>query len=235
MHIFYTPDIEQVKELPEVESRHCIKVLRLGEGDEIGLIDGKGVYYRAVISEAHPKRCAVNILETVMCPNPWPYRLEIAIAPTKNLDRIEWFAEKTTEIGIDAVTLLKCRFSERKEMKTERLKKILVSAMKQSLKAKLPELSEMTDYKHFIQRPFSGRKFIAHCYDGEERRLLSECYKPGENDLVIIGPEGDFSPEEVELALSNGFEPVSLGDSRLRTETAGIVACHTIHVLNQKK
>ena len=153
--------------------------------------------------------------------------------PHQNLDRIEWFAEKTTEIGIDSITLLRCRFSERKELKTERLNKILVSAMKQSLKAVLPQLSEMTPFAEFVARPFDGQKFIAHCYREGERRELTELYRPGENALILIGPEGDFSPEEVEQALACGFQPVMLGPSRLRTETAGVVACHTIHVMNQ--
>lgn len=149
------------------------------------------------------------------------------------MDRIEWFSEKCTEIGIDAITLLRCRFSERKEVKTERIEKILISAMKQSLKAILPELEGMTDFKKFITRPFDGQKFIAHCYDENDKSLLKQKYEPGNNALILIGPEGDFSPEEVKLALENGFIPISLGNSRLRTETAGVVACQTIHVINQ--
>ena len=235
MQLFYTPDIETVAELPEGESQHCVKVLRLKEGDEIGLIDGRGGWYRAEITLAHPKRCAVRILSKEDRPNAWRCRIEVAIAPTKNLDRIEWFAEKCTEIGIDAITPLRCRFSERKELKTDRIEKILVSAMKQSLKAELPLLSEMTDFRRVVERPFDGKKFIAHCYGDSERFLLADRYEPGRDVCILIGPEGDFSPEEVELALANGFQPISLGDSRLRTETAGVVACHTIHVLNQIK
>ena len=145
---------------------------------------------------------------------------------------MEWFAEKATEIGIDAITCLNCRFSESREIKPARLEKILVSAMKQSQKATLPQLEGMTDFKSFVSQPFDGRKFIAHCEDGD-KTLLKQTYRPGENALVLIGPEGDFSPEEIELALQQGFEPISLGESRLRTETAALVACHTIHVLNQ--
>lgn len=232
MHIFYTPDIESVKELPEEESQHCIKVLRLSEGNEIMLTDGKGTFYKAIITLAHHKRCGIKIVEKNRVPNPWPVKIHIAIAPTKNMDRIEWFSEKCTEIGIDAITLLKCRFSERKEVKTERIEKILVSAMKQSLKATLPQLNSMTAFKEFVSRPFEGQKFIAHCYDENDKFLLKQKYIPGNNALILIGPEGDFSPEEVKLALENGFLPISLGESRLRTETAGVVACHTIHVLN---
>ena len=148
---------------------------------------------------------------------------------------MEWFAEKVTEIGIDSIALLQCRFSERKELKLDRLNKILISAMKQSLKAVLPRLSEMEAFSDFVARPFDGQKFIAHCYAEGERKELSEVYRPGENALILIGPEGDFSPEEVEQAIACGFQPVMLGQSRLRTETAGVVACHTIQVLNQLK
>ena len=181
MQIFYTPDIAIKPELPEEEAGHCIRVLRLGEGDEIVLTDGQGSFYKAAISRAHPKNC---------------------------------------------------RFSERKEIKPIRLEKILVSAMKQSQKATLPALEGMTDFKKFVATPFDGRKFIAHCEEGE-KPLLKHTYQPGENALILIGPEGDFSPEEIKLAQENGFEPISLGESRLRTETAALVACHTIHVLNQ--
>lgn len=219
-------------ELPEEEAGHCIRVLRLTEGDEILLTDGKGTFYKAAISRAHHKHCEVSILESWQQSALWNFHLHIAVAPTKNMDRMEWFAEKATEIGIDAITCLNCRFSERREIKPARLEKILVSAMKQSQKATLPRLEGMTDFKSFVSQPFDGRKFIAHCEDGD-KTLLKQTYRPGENALVLIGPEGDFSPEEIELALKKGFEPISLGDSRLRTETAALVACHTIHVLNQ--
>ena len=232
MQIFYTPDIALRAELPEEEAGHCIRVLRLTEGDEILLTDGKGMFYKAAISRAHPKHCEVDILESWQQPALWNFQLHIAVAPTKNIDRMEWFAEKATEIGIDAITCLNCRFSERKEVKPARLEKILVSAMKQSQKATLPVLTGMTDFCTFVTQPFDGRKFIAHCEEGD-KKLLKQLYQPGENALVLIGPEGDFSPEEIELALKNGFLPISLGESRLRTETAALVACHTIHVLNQ--
>lgn len=232
MQIFYTPDIAVNPELPEEEAGHCIRVLRLTEGDEVLLTDGKGFFYKAAISRAHAKHCEVSILESWQQPALWNFRLHIAVAPTKNMDRMEWFAEKATEIGLDAITCLNCRFSERKEIKMARLEKILVSAMKQSQKATVPQLEGMTDFRSFISRPFEGRKFIAHCEDGA-KTLLKQTYCPGENALILIGPEGDFSPEEIELALANGFEPISLGESRLRTETAALAACHTIHVLNQ--
>lgn len=232
MQIFYTPDIAVNPELPEEEAGHCIRVLRLGEGSEILLTDGQGSFYKAAISRAHPKHCEVSILETWQQSALWNFQLHIAVAPTKNMDRMEWFAEKATEIGINAVTCLNCRFSERRDIKPARLEKIMVSAMKQSQKATLPQLAGMTDFKSFVGQSFEGRKFIAHCEDGQ-KTLLKQTYKPGENALILIGPEGDFSPEEIALALKNGFEPISLGDSRLRTETAALVACHTIHVLNQ--
>ena len=232
MQIFYTPDISVNPELPEEEAGHCIRVLRLTEGDEILLTDGQGFFYKAAISRAHHKHCEVNILESWKQPALWNFKLHIAVAPTKNMDRMEWFVEKATEIGIDAITCLNCRFSERKEIKPARLEKILVSAIKQSQKATLPHLEGMTEFKKFVTTPFEGRKFIAHCEEGE-KQLLKQTYKPGENALILIGPEGDFSPEEIKLALENGFEPISLGESRLRTETAALVACHTIHVLNQ--
>lgn len=233
MHLFYTPDILSSGEMPEEESNHAVKVLRLAEGDEVVLIDGKGTFHKALISRAHHKRCGVQIVENYPEENHWPFKIHVAVAPTKNMDRIEWFAEKATEMGIDAITLLKCRYSERKDVKTERLNKILVSAMKQSLKATLPRLEGMTDFRKFVEQPFEGQKFIAHCYKESERNLLTKLYRPGSNMLILIGPEGDFSEEEVELALKNGFEPVSLGNSRLRTETAALAACHTIHVINE--
>ena len=232
MHLFYTPDIAETLTLPEVESGHCVRVLRLVEGDEIGLIDGRGTFYRAAIDLAHNKRCKVRILEERSQPAHWAGPIEIAIAPTKNLDRMEWFTEKTTEMGIDAIVPLLCRFSERKELKVERIEKIAISAMKQSLKAVLP-IDEMTPFERYVREPFDGQKFIAHCYADEERKLLSQTYKAGSSARILIGPEGDFSPEEVSLAIENGYVPISLGASRLRTETAGVVACHTLHTLNE--
>lgn len=232
MQLFYTPDISSNPELPEDEARHCIRVLRLGEGAEIDLTDGKGYFYKTIIQQANPKHCLVSIKETVQQPLLWPFHLHIAIAPTKNMDRLEWFAEKATEIGIDAITCLNCRHSERKELKKERIDKILISAMKQSLKARLPQLTGMTDFKAFIKQPFDGKKFIAHCEEGE-KPLLKHVYQPGEKVLILIGPEGDFSTEEIKLAKEAGFIAISLGESRLRTETAALVACQTIHFINQ--
>lgn len=232
MHVFYTPDIQNKAELPEEEAQHCVRVLRLTTGDEITLTDGKGYYYKAEISAASNKRCCINIKEKTFQEPLWGNHVHIAMAPTKNMDRIEWFAEKATEIGIDELTFLNCRFSERKVVKTERIEKILISAIKQSLKARLPQLNEMTDFSKFIKQDFKGQKLIAHCYEGE-KVLLKDMVTKGEDVTILIGPEGDFSEEEVALALKQGFKPISLGNSRLRTETAALVACHTIHLLNQ--
>lgn len=232
MHVFYTPDIQTRAELPEEEAAHAVRVLRLQAGDEVTLTDGKGNFYRAEISVASNKRCLVNILETQPQEPLWQGHLHIAMAPTKNMDRTEWFAEKATEIGFDQLTFLNCRFSERKVIKTERIQKILVSAIKQSLKARLPLLNEMTDFNKFVRQPFNGQKFIAHCYEGE-KPLLKDILKRGEDALVLIGPEGDFSEEEVKLAIEQGFQPISLGRSRLRTETAALVACHILNLQNQ--
>ena len=232
MHIFYTPDIENSHELPEEEAAHALRVLRLQPGDEVMLTDGKGNFHRARISLAAHKRCLVDILETLPQPPLWSGHLHIALAPTKNMDRTEWFAEKATEIGIDELTFLNCRYSERKVLKTERIVKILVSAVKQSLKARTPRLNEMTDFKTFIRQPFQGQKFIAHCHEGE-KTPLKDLVRKGEEAVVLIGPEGDFSEEEVRLAEEAGFIPVSLGPSRLRTETAALVACHILNLLNQ--
>ena len=232
MLLFYAPEIANCSELPESESQHCVRVLRKQLGDIINITDGKGCFYKAQITEIHPKHCQVEIIEKMEALPSWKAQIEIALAPTKNIDRMECFAEKATEIGINKIHFLKTRYSERKELKTERIEKILISAMKQSLKANLPELSEMTDFKHFIKQNFKGQKFIAHCFP-DEKTLLSKAYHKGKDVLILIGPEGDFSEEEINLALANGFQAISFGESRLRTETAALAACQTIHIVNQ--
>ena len=233
MHVFYTPDIATSCELPEEEAGHCLRVLRLTMGDEVMLTDGKGSFYKAVISAATGKRCQVKVVEELPQEKGWNGWLHVAMAPTKNMDRTEWFVEKATEIGFDELTFLNSRYSERKVIKPERVEKILVSAVKQSLKASKPVLHEMTDFNKFIAQDFKGRKFICHCNEGE-KKLLKEVIVPGEDAVILIGPEGDFSEEEVAKALSCGFQPVSLGKSRLRTETAALVAVHTLNLFNQK-
>ena len=232
MSLFYAPNIETSPVLPEEESEHAIRVLRLKEGDEVRITDGKGFFYQAIITHAHTKHCEVDIIETQPQTPLWPVQIHIAVAPTKQIDRMEWFIEKATEIGIDAITFLNCRYSERREIKTARLEKILISAMKQSQQARLPQLTGMTTFQDFINRPFNGSKYIAHCEAGK-KSLLKHIYPVGENVLILIGPEGDFSTEEIALAIEHGFQPVTLGQSRLRTETAALVACHSIHLINQ--
>lgn len=235
MHRFFAPDIEQTLTLPEIESQHAVRVLRLKEGDEIEVVDGRGTLYKCNITLAHSKHCGVEITERVSMAPHWGNKIVLCVAPTKNLDRIEWLAEKCTEMGMDRLVPVRCRYSERKELKTERLQKLLVSAMKQSLKATLPQLDELTPVLDLIKTPFEGQKFICYCDDAVERKLLAKEYTPGVDTMILIGPEGDFSREEVDTALANGFIPVSLGDSRLRTETAAVAACFTCHVINQKE
>ena len=193
------------------------------------LTDGKGCFYKAVISAASGKRCQVKVTETIEQEPLWNGHLHLAMAPTKNMDRIEWLAEKATEIGFDELSFLNCRYSERKVIKTERVEKIVVSAVKQSLKARKPVVNEMMDFARFVKQDFAGQKFIAHCNEGE-KPLLKEILVPGEDALVLIRPEGDFSPEEVKLAESLGFRSISLGKSRLRTETAALVSVHIIKI-----
>ena len=233
MHIFYTPDIAGTHyTLDETESKHCIRVLRLEQGDEIILVDGHGGYFTAQIVDPNPKRCVVKVIKSELEFGLRSFQVHVAIAPTKNIERIEWFLEKSTEIGINHITPLLCRFSERKDVKTERLGKVMVSAMKQSLKAYLPQLDPLTKFNDFVSLPFDGQKFIAHC-DEQHRDLLKKMILPNQNYLILIGPEGDFSSEEIKMAMDAGFHPVSLGGSRLRTETAGVVACHTFNLMNE--
>ena len=238
MHRFYDPDIATTLTLTEDESKHCVRVLRLAEGDEIEVVDGRGTLYNCKIAMAHPKRCAVEIVSKQTCPPHWGHEIVLCVAPTKNLDRMEDMADRVTEMGVDRIIPLLCHNSERKVFKTERIQKILVSAMKQSLKAQLPQLDELSPFQKVVNMPFEGNRFIAYCdmmLPREQRSLLSEKYEPGKDTMIIIGPEGDFSPEEVKLALDAGFIPVSLGESRLRTETAAMFAVATCHALDMKK
>ena len=233
MFLFYTPDIATTLELPQDEAAHALRVLRLTEGAEVMLTDGKGSFYRAQIDMISGKRCYVRIVETTTPEPLWQGHLHLAMAPTKNMDRMEWFAEKATEAGIDRVVPLKCAHSERKELKTERLRKILVSAMNQSLKTTLPQLDEMTKFETLVKADFDGQKFIGYCDDALPRKSFVKEYKPGSNVLILIGPEGDFSPQEVELAMNHGFVPVTFGDSRFRTESAALFGVNAVHAINQ--
>lgn len=231
---FFAPDIKDSLQLPESDSMHCIRVLRMNVGDHILVVDGKGSRFTCRIVDAHPKHTYVTIIEEEYIGNHWGENIVLAIAPTKNIDRIEWLVEKATEIGVNRIIPIKCTHSERKELKLERLQKIIVSAMKQSLKTNLPVLEDMQKITDILAAPFEGQKFIAYCDQKIERKSFMKEYKPGNNVFILIGPEGDFSPEEVDLAISNDFIPVSLGESRLRTETAALFALSSVHTLNQK-
>ncbi|MDE7457575.1 MAG: 16S rRNA (uracil(1498)-N(3))-methyltransferase [Muribaculaceae bacterium] len=231
---FYAPEIAVSPILPESDSQHCCKVLRMQSGDEIEIVDGRGSLYRCRIVTAHHKRTEVEIIERIDLPPVWNCDITVAVAPTKHLDRMEWLVEKLVEIGVNRIVPIKCMRSERKEIKVERLEKIAVSAMKQSLKAVLPAIDEMTPLPVFLASlPDGSQRFVAYCDDWVERRLLAREYRPGSSVAVLIGPEGDFSPEEIRMALDAGFVPVTLGDNRLRTETAALVACDTFHIINQ--
>ncbi|HJV78302.1 MAG TPA: 16S rRNA (uracil(1498)-N(3))-methyltransferase [Paludibacter sp.] len=232
MSLFYVPNLAAAHVLPEEESQHAVKVLRLQAGDAITVVDGVGGFYNARITNPHHKHCAFEVIEALLEFGKRDYKLHIAIAPTKNIERLEWFIEKATEIGIDEITPIICRFSERKIVKEERLEKIIVSAAKQSLKAYFPKLNSLCTFDELMKNHQASQKFIAHCYE-EDKKLLQNEIQKSSDVLILIGPEGDFSKEEVQKAISLGFIPVSLGNSRLRTETAGVVACHTAAIVNQ--
>lgn len=236
---FYVPDAANQVELPAEEATHALRVLRLKGGDEIFLMDGEGSFYRAEVTAASSKRCLYEIKENMPQKRAWKGHIHLAIAPTKMMERIEWMAEKATEIGFDELSFLNCQFSERKVVKTPRIDKIVISAVKQSHKAWKPVVNELESFKEFIQTPRSDRKFICHCYEEVEKKdffqeinSCSDASRGSDVDdiTVLVGPEGDFSIDEVRLALANGYESVSLGTSRLRTETAGLVAVHMAHI-----
>lgn len=227
MRFFYVPEAEKQTELPEEEAMHALRVLRLKGGDEMTLMDGKGTFYRAEVTLAATRHCMYQIVERMPQQRLWPGRIHLVIAPTKMMDRIEWMVEKATEVGIDDLSFLNCAFSERKVVKVPRIDKIVVSAMKQSRKAWKPEVHPLVPFKRFIETPREGHKYIAHCYDEIERTYLFDELKKNESTsdaTVLIGPEGDFSIEEVRMALAAGYQSVHLGPSRLRTETAGLAA-----------
>ena len=228
MQLFYTDNSKTEFTLPSEESRHITKVLRKKEGDTLQFTNGKGQLLIAEITNSDIRKTKVRISEKIEKKKQHNYYLHIAIAPTKNMDRFEWFLEKATEIGVDEITPIICHHSERKIVKTERCNRILLSAMKQSLKHHLPKLNEAVSFKDFIKQDFEGSKYIAHCDEGEKTELRKE--KKEKRTLILIGPEGDFSVTEIEIALQNKFKAVNLGNSRLRTETAGIVAVHTINI-----
>ena len=227
MQLFYQPLLaEQVYHLDTDESRHAVKVLRLKTGDEITVIDGKGTFYHAQITTPDLRKCTFEVLSTRIEQKTGGLR-HIAISPTKNIDRIEWFVEKAVEIGVDRISFFKSDNSERKVIKIDRIERKAISAMKQSLKASLPQIDEMINLKTFLKEEYAAKKYIAHVDFDNPKQLKDE---HGTDNLVLIGPEGDFSDKEVELALSAGFIKVSLGESRLRTETAGIIAKHILNL-----
>lgn len=231
---FYVPDAGEVNEMPQEEALHALRVLRLKSGDDINLMDGVGNFYHAVVTLAATKRCLYEVKEVLPQQPAWRGHVHLAIAPTKMMDRIEWMAEKATEVGFDELSFLNCKFSERKTLRTVRLDKIVVSAVKQSHKAWKPVVNQMVSFKEFIKQPRAGRKFICHCYEEFEKKdLFTELQKPFSDDgdvTVLVGPEGDFSVDEVKMAIANGYESVSLGTSRLRTETAGLMAVFMANV-----
>jgi 16S rRNA (uracil1498-N3)-methyltransferase len=228
MQLFYIQNPESEIILSAEESKHATKVLRKKEGDILNFTNGKGYFYKAKITVADTRKCRLQVVSTEQKEKQHNYHLHIAIAPTKNMDRYEWFLEKATEIGIDEITPIICHHSERKTIKNERCNRILLSAMKQSLKFHLPKLNEAITLKNFLKQDFEGNKYIAHCEEGNKTELKEK--KKEKRTLILIGPDGDFSPSEIELALQNQFKAVSLGTSRLRTETAGIIATHTINI-----
>jgi 16S rRNA (uracil1498-N3)-methyltransferase len=236
MQLFYTPDIQPTHPqyfLSEEESKHCVRVLRLTVGDKVQLIDGRGGLYTAEIKDAHPKRTILQITDVITGFNQRNHYLHIAIAPTKNIERLEWFLEKATEIGIDEISLIICQRSERKEAKVDRLNKIITSAIKQSLKAYHPILNEPEPLAKLLARNFDGQKYIAHCDEGDKTSLKQDIALKGKY-LILIGPEGDFNPKEIDDALQNGFKAITLGQSRLRTETAALEACFEANFLNRE-
>lgn len=230
---FYAPDINTNPVLPEGESTHCVKILRMQPGNSIEVIDGKGNAYTCRLLDAHHKHALVEILEQRHEPLSWEYHLTVAVAPTKHMDRMEWLIEKLTEIGVNRFIPTLCGRSERKEIKTERLEKIAISAMKQSLKAVLPKIDDITPIKKIITECNAKQRFICYCDDSVERRTLAKECTCNTDTFVLIGPEGDFTIEEVNLAIANGFIPITLGANRLRTETAALFAATQIHTINQ--
>lgn len=234
MNLFYTPDISgETYSLNEAESRHCQKVLRLQQGDVIHLTNGRGTLFEARITDTRSRLITVSITGKVENFGRRDYHLHLAVAPTKNIDRFEWFLEKATEIGVDEITPLICEHSERKHLRIDRLEKVVTAAMKQSLKAYHPMLNNVADFARFVSLQREGQLFIAHL-DEHDPLHLQKVYNKGADVTVLIGPEGDFSESELSMAERHSFQRVSLGDSRLRTETAAVVACHTIRLINQK-
>lgn len=232
MNLFYNPLIEgDTFDLDEQESRHAARVLRMGPGDAVTLVDGKGGWYEGTIEDSHPRRCRIKINSHTPDYQPLPYKLHIAISPTKIMERFEWFLEKATEIGITEITPLLCNRSERKRVNAGRLERIIISAMKQSLKAYKPLLNEPEKIVDFISRDQTGTKGIAHCMPSDRKWLTDMQFS--DNNILLVGPEGDFTGEEIDMAVKAGYQPFHLGNSRLRTETAGVFLATAIQILSR--
>jgi len=233
MQIFYVTDLDGDScTLDETESRHCARVLRMSKGDRVNLIDGKGVFCEGLITDPDPRACMIRITDRKEEFEKRNYRLHIAISPLKNPDRFEWFVEKSVEIGVDELTPLICRNTEKPGIKKDRINNIIVSAMKQSIKAYRPVLNDPQDFSEFTGREYSGLKIIAHCSQSQQRSAITDIYSKGNDAVIMIGPEGDFSDDEIAVAIEKGFRPVHLGRSRLRTETAGVAACSAVYFAN---
>ena len=235
MQLFYAPEITLPRyTLSEEESKHCVRVLRMEPGDQLHITDGRGTMHRCKVVDANAKRCVVEVVESEYEYQKMDYELTVAIAPTKIIDRFEWFLEKSTEVGISEIYPIECDHSERRQLKLDREQKVVTSAVKQSLKSYHPVLHPLTSVRDVITMPFEGAKFIAHCNSElGEREYLGRLLKKGEKTLILIGPEGDFSPEEITFALQNGFKAISLGRERLRTETAAVVATVVTSTINK--
>ena len=232
---FYAPDIASDLRLPESDSRHAVRVLRMTEGDTLSVIDGKGRLYTCRLVDAHPKHAAVEIISSADRPLPWRQQLAVAVAPTKHMDRMEWLVEKMTEIGVNRIIPVLTDRSERRELKVERLEKIAVSAMKQSLKAFLPEILPLTPLRDITGMMPEAQRFVGYCDPSIERTDIARAYTPGTDTLILIGPEGDFTPAEIDMPLQAGFRPVTLGANRLRTETAALYALTACHITDDLK
>jgi len=234
MQIFYAPDLTgDLYKLDEKESRHCIKALRMTKGTPVKLIDGKGSLFEGVINNPDPRGCIISITGIVSDFEKRNYKLHLAISPLKNPDRLEWFIEKSVEIGVDEITPMICHNTEKTGFKEERINNLIISAMKQSLKASKTILNPVSRFEEVISKPFAGKRMIAHCNGSIERKKISDICFSNDDALILIGPEGDFSEAEIRDATGNGFISVHLGRSRLRTETAGVAACHSVYFINQ--
>ncbi len=236
MQLFYHPDISEDSQqvtFPRDESKHIVKVLRKAEGDILHLTNGKGILFKTEVISANHNSCSVKVLSAEK-QKPAPYRLHLAVAPTKMNDRYEWFLEKATEIGVHEITPIICDHSERKVVKLNRFERVLQSAVKQSLNTYFPVLNEAVTFSDFLQKQNEGQRYIAYCEEGKKKRSLKSSLQNNQEVTILIGPEGDFSTEEIKKALQEDWKPVSLGESRLRTETAAIVACHTVSLAHEE-